>query len=124
MPDATLRVTGYREFLRATARADRESKRYVRETFRDVGDIVRRQASSRFASTDPRSAAGYRTRVRQRGIVVEQSLRKTTGRRPDFGALQMRRALLPSLMSNADTLDARMAQALDRVADHFDQVGA
>jgi hypothetical protein len=125
MPQAaTLRVRGYSGFLAATARADRESKRYVRETFRQVGDVVRQEAAGRFASTDIRSAAGYRTRVRQRGIVVEQSLGRTTGTRPDFGALQMRRALLPALMSNADTLDRGMERALDRVADHFDQQGA
>ena len=124
MPQAqTIRIRGYRDFLVATARADRESKRYVRETFRQVGDVVRQEAAGRFASTDVRSAAGYRTRVRQRGVVVEQSIGKSTGTRPDFGALQMRRALLPSLMSNADTLESELEKALDRVADHFDDRG-
>lgn len=112
-------VHGYREFMAATARADRESKKYVRDTFRQVGEVVRVQASARFASTHARTAAGYRVRVRQRGIAVEQSLAKSTGLRPDFGALQMRRALVPSLMSNADTLDRELERALDRVADHF-----
>jgi hypothetical protein len=118
---ATLQLRGYREFLRATDRADRESKRYVRDSFRRVGEIVRAEAANRFSPIDQRTAAGYRTRIRQRGIAVEQSLAKTTGARPDFGSLQMRRALLPALMANQDTLMRDLDLALDRVADHFER---
>jgi hypothetical protein len=116
---ATLRLNGYRELMRATAQADRESKRYVRETFREVGQIVQREATIRFSPVDWGSAIGYRTRVRQRGVAVEQSRKRTTGLRPDYGSLQMRRALLPALMANADTLERELERALDRVADHF-----
>lgn len=118
---ATLQVRGYREFMRATARADRESKRYVRESFRQVGEIIRTEAVGRFSPVDQRTASGYRTRVRQRGISVEQSIAKTTGKRPDYGSLQMRRALLPALMGNQDSLLRDLDQAMDRVADHFER---
>jgi len=116
-----LRVRGYREFLRAADRASRESKREVRSAFRDVGEGVREEAAQRFAHVSPRSAAGYRVRVRQRGVSVEQSLRKTTGTRPDFGEVQMRDALIPALEDNADDIERRMTDAIDRIADHFER---
>lgn len=122
MPQAqTLRVHGYREFLRAADRAGKESKKAVRGTFREVGEIVRVDAAKRFAEFSPRSAAGYRVRVRARGVAVEQSLRRTTGNRPDFGALQMAEALEPALeQQEGEVLDA-FEDALDKVADHFDR---
>lgn len=118
---ATVRVNGYREFLRAINRADRESKRYVRTTFAHVGESVRREATSRFLPIDVRSATSYRVVVRTRGIAVEQTRRRTTGKRPDFGRLQMRRALVPALEANAHTLERELEHALDLVATHFER---
>ena len=120
MPSETLRVHGYREFLRATDHAGKESKRVVRDTLRQVGDVLRVEAQRRFENIDAASAAGYRVRVRQRGVAVEQSIRKTTGRHPEYGALQMRKALLPALVHEQANVENRMERALDTVADHFD----
>jgi hypothetical protein len=119
MAKETLVVHGYRDLMRGLATADKESKRRIRSTFRAVGDTVRADATTRFASVDARSAAGYRTRVRQRGIVVEQSLTKTTGQHPEWGSRQMRQALLPALMENQDEMNESLERALDQVADHF-----
>jgi hypothetical protein len=125
MPPArgkTLQVTGYREFLRACDRGEKETKKYVRGSFREVGDIVRRDAEQLTGHRlrSPRSAAGYRTRVRARGVAVEQSLRRTTGRRPDWGATQMGESLVPALTDNEQRVIAGMAQAIDTVCDHFE----
>ena len=60
-------------------------------------------------------AAGYKVRVRQSGVAVQQSLRKTTGKRPDYGALQMRRALLPALDANEAETMQKVEAALDDV---------
>jgi hypothetical protein len=117
----TLRVKGYREFMRATARADKESKAYPRKVLRDVGDTVRDDAVRRFSPVDSRSAAGYRTRVRITGVAVQQSLRKTTGARPRYGSLQMRRALLPALLSHRDDLERQMDIALGLIERHFER---
>src|SRR4029077_10549899 len=87
-------VRGYKELIRASALADKATKREMRATFRKVGDPVKQDAAALFQRYDAGSAAGYKTRVRQRGISVEQSLRKTTGKHPEFGRLQMRKALL------------------------------
>ena len=121
---ATLRVDGYRQLMQALARADKQSRKTVRDELRQAAEHVRQEGGVRFAPVDPRSAAGYRTRVRQRGVAVEQSLRKTTGRHPEFGALQMRRALVPALYHNEDRTVREMEQAIDRVCDRFNHGGS
>lgn len=113
-------VKGYREFLRACAKAEKDTRKEVRAAFREVGDIVRVDAARRLDGLSPKAAAGLRTRVRQRGVSVEQSLRRTTGKRPDWGAVQMRDALLPAVEAKEDEVVAEMEHAIDRVADHFE----
>jgi hypothetical protein len=121
---ATLRVDGYRQLMQALARTDKASRKAVRDELRQAGEHVRVEAGGRFVATDSKSAAGYKTRVRQRGVAVEQSLRKTTGLHPEFGALQMRRALVPALEGNEQRTVREMEAALDRVCDRFNAGGA
>lgn len=121
MAGETVRVRGYREFVRAARRAEKESRTEVRAALREVAEPVRREAIRRFSLIDGRSAAGYKVAVRQRGVAVVQSKRKTTGKRPDYGSLQMRKALLPALASNAREVERRTEKALDRIANHFDR---
>lgn len=122
MPEgATLRVRGYREFIRATNQAGPAARRAVREALREAAGPVREDAARRFAKYDERSAAHFRVGVTQRGVFVEQGLRKTTGLRPDYGALQMRKALLPALVSREAETERAVEHAIDRIADHFDQ---
>lgn len=121
MPPQALRVKGYRETLRAFSRAERATKKEARAALREVGEVVRVEAAQRFRDVDAKTAAGYRTRVRQRGISVEQSLRRTTGTRPDYGELQMREALIPAAEAKEAEITKGMEKALDRIADHFDR---
>lgn len=93
----------------------------MRAALREVAEPVRAEAASLFSTVDPRSAAGYRVRVRQRGVSVEQSLRKTTGQHPEYGALQMREALLPALARKEREIEQGMEEAIDRIADHFER---
>jgi hypothetical protein len=116
---ATQRVEGYTQLMKALAQAEKSSRKAVRDELRQAGDHVRVDAGQKFTRYDARTAAGYRTRVRQRGVEVEQSLRKTTGLRPKFGALQMRKALVPALNENEDETARAIDAALDRIADRF-----
>jgi hypothetical protein len=120
--DLEVVVRGYRELIRASALADKATKREMRATFRKVGDPVKQEAAALFARYDAKSAAGYRTYVRQRGISVEQSLRKTTGLHPEFGALQMTRALVPSLEDNVENTEQAFEDAVHRVCDLWETV--
>lgn len=117
----TLVVRGYRDFLRATDRAEKESKRFVRDNFRKVGEVVRRPAAEDLGELSPKSAAGLRTIVRVRGVNVEQTLRRTTGKRPDWGATQMREILLPNMEEHEREVEQELEKSLDRIADHFER---
>jgi len=112
---ATVRVKGWKELVKASRQVPPNTRRELRKAFREVGELVRSDAAARFRPIDARSAAGYKISVRQRGVAVQQSLRKTTGKHPDYGALQMRRALLPALDSHEAETVQRMEAALDEV---------
>jgi len=115
--DASLRVHGLREFMRATAKADKETKKVVREKLREAGDVVREDAANRLARIDSYSASKLRTRAKVGGVFVEQSLRKVTGLRPDYGQLQMRKALEPAVEAKAGEVEQRLEKAVDELAD-------
>lgn len=107
--------------LRACDRSGAATKREVRQALAASGEIVRADGAQRMAQYDSKSGAGFRVSVRTTGVSVRQSLRKTTGKRPDFGALQMRRALLPALASKTGAVEHELEHALDRIADTFER---
>ena len=115
----TFVVSGFKELVAASKSLIPAEQKEVRAAFARSGEIVRSDAAQRFNKYNARSAAGYRVRVRQRGVEVDQSLRKTTGLRPDYGALQMRRALLPALYAKQDEVVAEFEKALDEVTAIF-----
>jgi hypothetical protein len=122
----TLAVEGYRDVMRALHAADRESLAKVREKLRGAGEAVQSSARARVLAKKPdatRTAAGYKPRVRQSGVAVEQSLRKRTGLHPEWGAWQMRHALLPALAANEERTLELLEHALDQVAGEFNQGG-
>ena len=121
MAGSAIRVKGYKQCARAARKAGKATNKEVRAAFKEVGEPVRADATSKFNLIDARSAAGYRVAVRQRGIAVEQRLKKTTGKRGDYGSMQMRRALIPALHQNEGKIDKAMDHAIDKVADIFDR---
>lgn len=120
MAAETIRLRGYREFLRATDRAGKETKTAVRATFREVGEVVREPWADELDRFGSKTAHGLRTVVRTRGVNVEQTQRKTTGKHPDFGRKQqlIGEAVLDE---KADEVGERMEDAIDEVADHFER---
>jgi hypothetical protein len=113
MPDEFV-VSGLSEMLKAAQAAGSSTNKEVRAAFREAGDIVRVDAVPRLAKYSTKSAAGLKVRVRQRGVAVEQSLLKTTGQRPDYGSLQMRKALLPAVTKTLPELEAEFVKAVDK----------
>lgn len=114
---AVVRTHGLREFIRAADRAGKETKKVVRDRLRKVGEVVREDAQARFDAVAPRAKFGVS--VRQRGVAVEERRRKTTGRRGDFGALQMRRGLVPAGEAKHQEAEAEMEAAAQELADRF-----
>jgi hypothetical protein len=108
----------YRDTVRGFRDMDKDVAKGLRKQLRESGQLVQRTAAQLFEPVSPHTAGGYKVRVRQRGVAVEQSLRRTTGQHPEFGALQMRTALLPALDRNEPEVVAGINNVLDRAARH------
>jgi hypothetical protein len=106
---------GLSDLLKASRDAGASTQKEVRAALAKSGEIVQADAVPRFAKYSTKSAAGFKVRVRQRGVGVEQSLLKTTGLRPEWGALQMRKALLPAVASKFPQVEAEFDKALDEI---------
>lgn len=118
---AELIVQGFTEFVRACETAPPLLRREIRATYREIGDIVRVDARERISELSRKSSDGYRTYVRARGVEVEQSLRKTTGLRPDWGKTQMRKGLIPALHDKEPEVVAAFAEATENVVAEFNR---
>src|SRR5262245_5952414 len=114
-------VDGYKQMVKASALADRALKKEMRDTFRKVGEPVAADAAMLIGRKDPRSAAKVKIRVRQRGVIVEQSLRRTTGNHPEWGRWQMRHAFLPAQTNHAADSYRALEQALNHVCDLWER---
>jgi len=87
---------------------------------REIGDVVAQEARALFSDYDARSAMGFRSRTRGFGRVeVEQRRRKTTGQHPEFGSLQMRKALLPARARKRDEIYDRVDRMLGRLGGDY-----
>ena len=120
MAKPTVRVKGYKEFVRAANKAEKSTKKVVHAKLREAADIVRQDAKQRFERYSVKSASGYRIRSRVGGVFVEQSLRKTTGSHPEWGRTQMVKALEPALDARSAQVERRLEQAMDELADILD----
>lgn len=119
----TVRVTGLRPLIHAADAAGKATSRAVRDRLRKVGEAVRASGERRFSRYDSDSASGYGVSVRRTGMIsVEQRKRKTTGKRPDYGALQMTRALIPALDEHSDDVVRETEEAMDDIADLFESL--
>ena len=110
---ATVRVKGLRELERSFRRMEGDLRRDLQREISGAADIVAQEARGIAGGLglSSRTVGGYRPRVRGSSGFVEQRRRKTTGKRPDFGVLQMRRVLLPALGRK----QAKVVEAIDQM---------
>ncbi len=116
----TVSAEGLKGVMLGLHNAGKDTEKFGRAALRKAGGAVKEDASRRFARYDQRTAAGYRVVVRRTGVAVEQSLRKTTGLRPDFGKLQMRRALVPALHDNEQETERLLEEAFVAIEEKFE----
>jgi hypothetical protein len=111
---ATVRITGLAKLQRSFSRVSGGLNKDIDRELLRAGKIVAEDARSRFSGINASSAAGFRPRTRGFGrVVVEQRRRRTTGKRGDYGVLQMQRALLPALGSKRGEVMDALEEMLD-----------
>ena len=125
----TLVISGFKETIAAIDTLVPSERAAMRGALEKVGELVRvggartlvQYEAEKYNRTKwaEHSAAGFKTRVRQRGVEVEQSLRKTTGLHPEWGAVQMTHGLLPALFRNELEIIAEFDRAMDKVVVAF-----
>lgn len=108
-----MHVKGLREVTRALHQVDRETERYVLDGLKEAAVPVSEDANRRLdryqgiGKITPRASAG--------GVFIRQSARKKTGKRGDFGALQMRVGLIPAATDGEHEFIDRVDGALGRL---------
>lgn len=115
---AALEVEGLRELLAALKQVEHRIYPELVAAMREVGDVVRDDARRRFSPVDRFSAQGFETRVRPSSealVIVGQRLRKTTGNHPEWGARQMREALLPARHAKYDEANEILEKRMGRL---------
>jgi hypothetical protein len=106
----TIEVRGYREASRALLNVSKSARKVMlaglAEAARPVSDDANRLLAQYrgVGRIVPRSAVT--------GVFIRQSKRKVTGKRPDFGSLQMKRGLLPAAAKGEDGFGNRVEAAL------------
>lgn len=119
----TVRVTGLREYHRAISKVSKPLKRELEAALRKVAEPVAADIRS-LAETEqwgPRTVDGIRAGSSRGVPVIRQRRRKTTGAHPEFGGMQMRRAFLPGLERNEETIVRGVEAMLDDLTDEFDR---
>lgn len=115
MPNETVKVEGLRDLHRALRRYDKSLALELNRRLKQAAELVRGDAAARFQRINAVSAAGFRPRARSGAAFVEQSRKRTTGTRPDFGSLQMSLALLPALESKSGEVEQSIERMLDEI---------
>lgn len=99
--------------LRALGRTDRDLQRTVKDGLVEAAGPVARDAQdrlSKYVGVGPIVPA-----ARISGVVIQQKARKKTGKRPDFGSLQMTRGLIPAAEHGEAEFVGRVDEALGRL---------
>jgi hypothetical protein len=125
-------VEGQADLFRALAKADRESRLFVRREFRSIAKPVADDAEQlalariRNMPLSPKWAK-QRIGVTRRLVYVAPRQRGTRGRgrgrRPNLAELLLSRAMNPALHMNEGRIRRSVERAFDDITDHFNQGG-
>jgi hypothetical protein len=113
MPAETIRVKGYRETARALSRVNKEAKATLYKGLREAASPIAADAAARLSGYAGMSTSTIKPSAQMRGVFVIQRKAKTTGLRPDFGSLQMRKGLLPALAAGQDSIESDVEKAFE-----------
>lgn len=103
----------FRKDLRAI---DKEADKALREGLRAAVKPALVEAQNLFRPIRAEDAAGYKIRVRSRGVAIEQTRRRTTGDHPEWGRLQLGVALIPAIERKADEVADGLGDTIEDLA--------
>lgn len=109
----TVHVKGYREVNRALKAVDDGAGKAVLDGLKEAANPIAGDANRRLARFQ--GVGQVVSRATRSGVFIRQSKRKRTGKRPDFGALQMRDGLIPAAEAGERDLVSRVDDALGRL---------
>lgn len=111
------RVDGLKELVNAYGGYRSDLAKEIRRELVQVGKPMEADARSRLSAYNSRSAGGIRIQARATGtMVLQQRYGRVTGKRPDWGALQMRKVLIPARAAHTAEIFDGFENMLDRLA--------
>lgn len=113
---STVRVEGVREVNAAFRKIDKKLAREFGNDLKKAAAPVVETARQKETKWQGASVGTIRAKRSGPRVFVEQSARKKTGKRSDFGALQMREALVPALDEETTEVFALVTVVLDKYA--------
>jgi hypothetical protein len=108
----TVRVKGYREVTRALNRVDKDTRKALLDGLKKAAEPTAQDARSLLSGYTGLATSSIQPRAVASGVFITQKAKKKTGTRPDFGALQMRRGLLPAVSDHEDEFRDKVDDAL------------
>lgn len=114
----TLAVRGLAPMIRDFDKLSRDGLSHpLRSELKRLAEPVARTARHRADEEGYgcKTVTGLQAGVRYATAVVRQQNRKTTGKHPEFGDLQMRKVLLPALREHEPEIVAGVEKLLDRM---------
>jgi hypothetical protein len=119
MATGSVRVEGLRELNRDLAKFSKDAQRGLQKELRAIAEPIAQDVRARVSRFGAVTAGGVTPGTRAGAAYVRQRAKKTSGLRPDFGALQMRRGFLPALEANEAGTIRLVDAMLDRLAADF-----
>lgn len=115
MAESTVRISGLKETIQAFNKLDRSLTKEVQKALKEVAEPVAADARVRIGRYRGAQTRTIKPRSRGASTFVTQGAKKVTGKRGDFGLLQMRRGLIPALEANEDKVIKGVEDALDHL---------
>ena len=107
-------IEGWREVDRALRKVDKDKSAEFRTEFAKAGEYVSEDFQRKIVRYGGAKTETVKSKALASGVFVVQNANKVTGKRGDFGALQMRH-LIASREENVDKTVEALEDAMDRV---------
>lgn len=114
--NVAVRVKGLAEMRRAFKSMDAGVSKGLDVEFKGIAEIVAAEGRGLFSGIDSRTAGGFKPKLRGFAHVEVAQTIGSKGLRGDYGALQMRRGLLPALANKEPVLVSAVDALIGRLA--------